>query len=373
MTTRSGRLYKMSSNEGTDLTSLREMMQLMLEDRRKRDEEIAQERQRREDELAAEREQREEQRRAESELREEQRRQREEELARDRQMWEEQFAEEHHQLKEQMALLQRLVIDKTARPPTGESRPSLKLSRLLDVDDIEAFLITFERSMGAYEVDKSRWTCLLAPQLTGKAQQAYVAMAADTANDYDQLKNAILRRYDINEETYRQRFRSQKMNTGESPKELVTRLTDLATRWTRTCTDIVQVIDLMVTEQFLEGLTEEVRLHVSERKPKTSGEAAQFVEDYIQAHHTTGNKSTEKTPPGNCPKCGLLGHWARDCPSPRQENTRLPPRREPTCFNCHEKGHFANKCPSNPNLFCDEGKATLMFQPTSNSNEKIIR
>ncbi len=73
MTTRSGRLYKMSSNEGTDLTSLREMMQLMLEDHRKRDEEIAQERQRREDELAAEREQREEQRRAESELREEQR------------------------------------------------------------------------------------------------------------------------------------------------------------------------------------------------------------------------------------------------------------------------------------------------------------
>ncbi len=50
--------------------------------------------------------------------------------------------------------------------------------------------------MGAYEVDKSRWTCLLAPQLTGKAQQlqAYVAMAADTSNDYDQLKTAILRR-----------------------------------------------------------------------------------------------------------------------------------------------------------------------------------
>ncbi len=57
-------------------------------------------------------------------------------------------------------------MDKTAHPPKepGESRPSLKLSRLLDTvtDDIEAYLITFERSMGAYEVDKSRWTCLLA-------------------------------------------------------------------------------------------------------------------------------------------------------------------------------------------------------------------
>ncbi len=31
-------------------------------------------------------------------------------------------------------------------------------------------------------------------------------------------------------------------------------LTDLATRWTRDCTDIAQVIDLMVSEQFLGGL-----------------------------------------------------------------------------------------------------------------------
>ena len=88
-----------------------------------------QERQRREEELAAEREQR-----------KEQRRQREEELARDRQMREEQFAEERHQLKKQMALLQQLVMDKTAHTPKepGESRPSLKLSRLLDARPISS-------------------------------------------------------------------------------------------------------------------------------------------------------------------------------------------------------------------------------------------
>ncbi len=66
----------------------------------------------------------------------------------------------------------------------------------------------------------------------------------------------------------------------------------------------------MVSEQFLGGLPEDIRLHVSKRKPqlKTSGEAAQFAEDYIQAHRSTGHKSTksEKGPPGKCPRCGLL-------------------------------------------------------------------
>ena len=68
--------------------------------------------------------------------------------------------------------------------------------------DIEAFLVTFEQTMEAYEIDTARWSFMLAPQLTGKAQQAYAAVAADSARVYDNLKAAILRRYNINADTY---------------------------------------------------------------------------------------------------------------------------------------------------------------------------
>ncbi len=91
-------------------------------------------------------------------------------------------------------------------------------------------------------------------------------MAADTSNDYDQLKTAILRRYSINEETYQQRFRLQKMKTGESPKELVTysahRLSNQMDK------RLYILTSPKVSKQCLEGLSEDVRLHVSERKPK---------------------------------------------------------------------------------------------------------
>lgn len=44
--------------------------------------------------------------------------------------------------------------------------------KLSDSDDVEAYLTTFEQMMAAFEVDKMRWVFNLAPQLTGKTQQA---------------------------------------------------------------------------------------------------------------------------------------------------------------------------------------------------------
>ena len=51
-----------------------------------------------------------------------------------------------------------------------------KLTRLLESHNIEAHLTIFERTMQAHEVDVS---ISFAPQLTGKAQQAYAALSED--------------------------------------------------------------------------------------------------------------------------------------------------------------------------------------------------
>ena len=69
----------------------------------------------------------------------------------------------------------------------------LKVAKLMDQDDIDAFLVTFERLMEAYEVPKARWAYKLATQLSGRAQQAHVVMMSETSGDYDEVKSAILR------------------------------------------------------------------------------------------------------------------------------------------------------------------------------------
>ena len=78
--------------------------------------------------------------------------------------------------------LTRLVERAHAPGPEIESEESTRRSHVRDLkltkfseatDDIEAYLTTFERLATIYEVDITRWAYLLAPQLTGKAQQAY--------------------------------------------------------------------------------------------------------------------------------------------------------------------------------------------------------
>ena len=66
--------------------------------------------------------------------------------------------------------------------------------RLTKQDNIEAYLVTFERIMEAYNVPKEQWTYCLAPQLTGRVQQAFAALPQDESKGYNEVKAAILLR-----------------------------------------------------------------------------------------------------------------------------------------------------------------------------------
>ena len=127
-------------------------------------------------------------------------------------------------MAKQMELMERMLNDfsKKDDKETKRDKETMALTRLTDKDDIESYLTTFERMMTAYEVDAARWVYKLAPQLTGKAQEAYAALTPEEAQSYPSVKSAILRRYNINDETYRKRFRSLKLRSGQTPTEITT-------------------------------------------------------------------------------------------------------------------------------------------------------
>ena len=340
-----------------EIASLTDMVRVMIQDRERREREIAEERVRREQERVEERS-RSDRQREDSELR-------------------------ITEMRRQMERLQDMFTEHSAATVSARGRSTaepIKLTRLTDADDIESYLTTFERIMAANEVSRERWSFQLAPHLTRKAQQAYAALPPEDAKTYDMVKEAILRRYDINEETYRQRFRKLRPKEGEPPQELITRLKDLATRWARESKSREELLDLIVREQFLAILPEDARIAVIERQPKDSEEAGRVAGAYLQARSMSISRRGQKNnPPTNeCPRCGKHGHWARDCPKSRGQSsntagqqTASDPRQTlrssgaqgrdisaVKCFNCNEKGHYASSC-SRRSMYCGqpEGEA----------------
>ena len=331
-----------------DKVSLMEMMQMMLQDRQQQEEE----RKRREEEFAEERERHERDAAVERERRERE-------------------SEEHLLLMQrQVETLEHLVAHAREREMATPRTP--KLTKLSDQDDVEAYLTTFERIMVVFEVDRARWAHMLAPQLTGKAQKAFAAIDDALAGDYDVLKAAILKRYNITAETHRQRLRTVAQNADKCYRELVTRVMELTHMWTKEATTAQEVREFVAIEQLVNSMPEDVRWRVQEQRPKTCAEAGELADAYEQARKEDGSQRWEKRPvsvaPVKCFSCGQMGHRSFACPRSRRYEERSPVKssgqqaqgervpRELRCYECGERGHISTRCPSRA-LYAAEGAA----------------
>ena len=252
----------------------------MREEEKRRGEE-ARERERQEHEMER-REHEEEKKRLDAEREQERQRREEENRVREEQELqrrEEEWRQRDREFREALSKIAEAKSDPSK--PGGESE--FRVAKLNEKDDIEAYLTTFKRLMAAYGVTRAKWIFKLAPQLTGKAQLAYAALPTNQALDYDSVKSAILRRYDITEETYRQRFRAVSKGTEETHRQLAIRMGDLVNKWLKDISTVEQIKDAVVLEQFLNCLSSPIRVWIKERKPKSCLEAGQLADNYTEA------------------------------------------------------------------------------------------
>ena len=251
-----------------------------------------------------------------------------------------------------------LEIQLKATPGGGQPATSVRSSRPKlprfdeQTDDMDAFLARFETFAKCQRWDKAEWAVDLSALLTGKGLQVFNNMPSDQVNNYDQLKVALLQRYELTEDGFRRKFRESKPSKGENVFQFGARLKRFFDRWTqlaKTAETYNGLRDLLIREQFLEVCHPDLAVFLRERNPSTFDEMSNIAQQYVDAHGSTltGNKFGKRDPgPMNRrPMPQLYQSNEQRKPEPRVGNPR--PKSEVECFNCHKKGHIARDCKSN--------------------------
>ncbi len=240
------------------------------------------------------------------------------------------------------------VEDNIGRPLSQMPR----LEKLSDTDDVEHFLVTFERIAVACRWTKTDWVWHLIPLLTGKARAAYVNMDLNESTDYDKVKYTILKKYDVNVETYRQKFRSLTVDPVEGPKELYNWLKELFGKWIQPKSKTVEeVSEILILEQYLRMLSPELQVWVRERDPRTAAEAASLADVFVAAR---GKNKPWAWKPGNDRRSPDMPHFQQRkvegtgkpyMGKPATARLNFAPKRPPICYLCGQEGHIKPNCP----------------------------
>ena len=84
-------------------------------------------------------------------------------------------------------------------------------------DELDSYLLRFERFAPANSWDRSTWASSLSALFTGNDLQVYGRMSDDAAKDYDSLKKALYRRYDLTERDFAEGLESLHLKKARVP------------------------------------------------------------------------------------------------------------------------------------------------------------
>ena len=135
-------------------------------------------------------------------------------------------------------------------------------------DKMDSYLSRFEQYATANKWDKNVWAAYLSALLKDRALDVYDRLSTEDAADYDKLKDALLKNFDMTERGFRKKFRYSRPERSETFIQFSSRLCSYLNKWltmAKVEKSFEAVCDFMARDQFLEACIRDLFVHL---KPK---------------------------------------------------------------------------------------------------------
>ena len=228
--------------------------------------------------------------------------------------------------------------------------------------EVDKYFQHFEKVATNCGWPRDCWALMLQSVLKGKAQHAYSALSADDCADYNAVKSAVLKAYELVPEAYRQKFRNLRKPDYQTHVEFAHEKEVFFERW---CTskevndDFDNLKQLVLIEEFKRCVRDDVKTYLDEKSVSTLTEAAVMADDYALTHKKkfTGQANTigkfQKTYTGNKTSFESDSGVSSKAPSkstnePKSNNDSYNAQsnkpKAPRCAYCKRLGHLVGDC-----------------------------
>lgn len=210
--------------------------------------------------------------------------------------------------------------------------------------EVDSYFSAFERIASALDWPRDMWPILLQCTLIGKAQEVVSALSLQDSLQYDSLKEAILRAYELVPEAYRQKFRNHRKSNDQTFVEFAREKGTLFDKWCAASdvkNDFESLRQLVLLEEFKGSLPDKVVMFLNEQKVSSISKAAVLADEFVLTHKNVFVSAprsdrtfvSRSTRPGSGHSASeqAKGPWSHT-----QENRE--------CFYCHKKGHVVADC-----------------------------
>ncbi|GBN17763.1 hypothetical protein AVEN_16281-1 [Araneus ventricosus] len=191
-------------------------------------------------------------------------------------------------------------------------KPKLEIHHLMqkfnsDENDISLYLIMFERLNKQAEIFENTWVTHLLGLLPYDVAQLITREPDEIANDYNEVKKILLKRYKLTPEKFHQKFFMHNKNLGSTWKNFAYELS-FFNEWVNgvKADSFEKLSDLIITDQIKRKVSQEVKFHFIDdwSKLNSPDDLVEKLDDYETLRSTFRSKQPRKE--GHYDKTELL-------------------------------------------------------------------